>query len=348
MKDTKSATIVKEFLTKYPELPSLTLAKIIYKKNKLRWSSVDGVRNMIKYYRGQDGDRNRGKLADNTFVKPAGKLCPFDALPEPIKSLHDWKPYPVSGENILALFDLHIPFYAKPELGLVLKYAKKRVPDTIILGGDIIDFYSCSFWSTDPQVRNMLRDISQTLMILKCLRDSFPDTRIVFKVGNHEERLERYIRVKAADLIEGKAEDMPDDPIFKDIDIVKNFRKIIKADNLGIDVVENKRILKVGKHLHIIHGHEFGGGISVPVNPARTLFLRGKEIAMCGHFHQSSQHSVKTMGEKNIACWSVGCMCDLHPEYRPINEWNHGFAYIETSGDDFEVENKRIINMKIH
>jgi hypothetical protein len=31
----------------------------------------------------------------------------------------------------------------------------------------------------------------------------------------------------------------------------------------------------------------------------------------------------------------------------PLNKWNHGFAFIEIDGEDFQVQNKRIYKGKV-
>ena len=99
--------------------------------------------------------------------------------------------------------------------------------------------------------------------------------------------------------------------------------------------------------LNIIHGHEFGGSVFSPVNIARGLFLRGKVSAMQGHNHQSSEHSESNMNGELTTTWSLGCLCELHPAYLPINKWNHGFAIVDIDGQNFEVRNKRIHKGKI-
>ena len=345
---TLKAEIVKEYITKYPDCKNAQLARIIYKKNKKVWPNEESAYSAVRRAKGQAGKHNRNHTADKSFYAPAGNPAPYDKLPEPLKSFKDWKAYKIQGKRILGLFDLHIPYYDKGALLKAVEYGKKRDVDTILLGGDFMDFYGISFWCKDPNKRKILNEIKDGLKVILFLRETFPKAKIVYKIGNHEERLKRYVQAKAPELIESEPKTVEIDPILADVKIVQSLPDIINSYNLGVDVVDDKRIVKVGKYLNIIHGHEFCGGISIPVNPARTLYLKGKEIALCGHFHQTSQHVVTTIGGKNISCWSVGCMCEIHPEYRPINEWNHGFAFIERDGDMFEVENKRIINDKIY
>jgi len=38
----------------------------------------------------------------------------------------------------------------------------------------------------------------------------------------------------------------------------------------------------------------------------------------------------------------------MHPDYAPMNNWNHGFIEVEMDGDDFTVHNYKILNGKIY
>jgi hypothetical protein len=111
--------------------------------------------------------------------------------------------------------------------------------------------------------------------------------------------------------------------------------------------VGEKRIIKAG-NLNIAHGHEFPSGIASPVNVARGLYLRAKANAICGHFHKNSEHSETDINGHMTTTWSVGCLCDLHPLYMPINSWNQGVALITIDEEGkVDVQNRRIKNGKI-
>jgi len=121
-----------------------------------------------------------------------------------------------------------------------------------------------------------------------------------------------------------------------------------KARANGIEIIADKRYMKMND-LCVIHGHEYVGGISAPVNPARGLFLKGKVSCIQGHNHQTSEHTEPTMTGKMVTTWSLGCMSELHPAYMPLNKWNHGFAVVDLddNGLDFEVRNKRVLKGKV-
>ena len=113
-----------------------------------------------------------------------------------------------------------------------------------------------------------------------------------------------------------------------------------------VRVVESMDPIGVGKLL-IIHGHEFGGGFSSPVNPARGAYLKAKDCVLMGHEHRTSEHTEQSALGTTVTCWSMGCLCNLRPAYRPFNKWNHGFATLDLSGPDWRIENKRIVDGRV-
>lgn len=168
---------------------------------------------------------------------------------------------------------------------------------------------------------------------LDALRGAFPNAKMYFKQGNHDDRLERYLMVKAPELY-GMAD--------FEIDAIAEFGA------RGIEYIKDKRTVKAGK-LNILHGHELKGGLIPPVNVARGIYLRTNDNTVVGHWHRTSHHQEKDINGNVTSCWSVGCLSELNPEYMPNNRWNHGFAFI-TVGDDgtFDIENKMIIKGKVH
>jgi hypothetical protein len=126
------------------------------------------------------------------------------------------------------------------------------------------------------------------------------------------------------------------------------FTNIIKARARGIEIIGGKKPMKLN-NLWGVHGHEYVGGISAPVNPARGLFLRSKVSSFQGHCHQTSSHVESRLSGESIATYSIGCLSELYPDYMPFNKWNHGFAEIDLddNGQDYEFRNYRIKNGKV-
>ena len=118
---------------------------------------------------------------------------------------------------------------------------------------------------------------------------------------------------------------------------------ILDFEGRGIEFLDYFQVVYAGK-LPIVHGHEFKS-ISTSVNPARGLFLKANSWVLGGHSHRTSEHTGTNIKGDYLTTWSVGCLCDLHPEYNPFgNQWNWGLAIVENKENgDFEVENKRIL-----
>ena len=65
---------------------------------------------------------------------------------------------------------------------------------------------------------------------------------------------------------------------------------------------------------------------------------------MCGHCHTTSEHTDKNIQGAILTTWSVGCVCDLSPDYAPYGNWNWGFALVDVEKNgNFTVENHRIL-----
>jgi len=185
----------------------------------------------------------------------------------------------------------------------------------------------------DPRKRQFAEEIKTCKLFLEWLRNQFPKAEIIFKQGNHEERYDSYMFLKAPELL-GL-------PNFE-------FNTILDFQRLNIAEVKDMRPIKFNE-LFVIHGHEYKFAISNPVNPARGLYLRSKVNSITNHFHQSSSHSEKDIEDKITSCWSLGCLSDLHPDYMPLNKHNHGFGIVETVGNKlFNVYPYKIIDNEIY
>jgi len=224
--------------------------------------------------------------------------------------------------------DAHFPYHSDEAMNVMLNYADKYEPNNLILNGDMVDFFAVSRWEKNPEERNLSKELHIARQFLSHLRERFPKARIIYKIGNHEHRWESYMWTKAPEIC-GVAD--------------FELRKLLDFAKYGVEEVCDKQKMKAGKHLTIIHGHEIPGAFA-PVNFARTLQTNLGVCTIAGHRHQSSEHSFKTADDKFITCWSLGCLCDMRPDYAPINKWNHGFATLDLSGNDFFVDNKRIVN----
>jgi predicted phosphodiesterase len=327
---TKS-NVARELRAKYPNKPTHALAGMLYKDNKLLYKDQEDARKILRYIEGKNGSKDRKAVKDTEFfMEEARPVNPYK-LPDSDETVYE--PFIISGHKRIGIFsDIHVPYHNISSLTAAITFCKKEKIDALLLNGDTIDCHRLSRFIKDPKKRNFKLELDT----FKAMFDVFEKElkcKIYFKVGNHEERYEHFLYEKAGELV-GIEE--------------FEFENIIKARARGIDIIADKRYMLMNS-LAGIHGHEYIGGISAPVNPARGLNLKSKVSCFQGHNHQTSEHTEPTLTGKMVTTWSLGCLSELHPAYMPLNKWNHGFAVVDLdeNGEDFEFRNKRIYKGKI-
>jgi len=317
---TVAREIIIESIKANPNLPSRSLARMVFEKHPDLFDSIEHARALIRYYRGANGKESRGKFPDDTFSNKYN-------LPESEEDEYYAHQLP-SYRSMVLLYDIHLPYHFIPALNVALDDIKARQPDCIYIGGDMLDFYQLSRFQKDPRRRSFSEELEMGKKFFEILREISPNSDIIYQLGNHEERFENYMYTRAPELL-GVSE-------FK-------LQTLLQCATYGVEIIDKKRYAhKDG--LNIIHGHEFGQQIFTPVNPARGLYLKAKRNTICGHHHQTSEHSEADIEGNVVTCWSVGCLSGLNPEYRPLNKYNHGYATIEFEGGIFRVTNTRIVN----
>lgn len=328
------ADIAAEYCRKFPKAGNLTLARMLLRDHPRLFLNLESARTRLRLVRGASGESHRKTASHKPELTRIGKPGdPFAKLPKGLRHFDEHGPFLLEGvKRVAVLSDLHIPYHDSEAVRIAMRYLREYKPDCIILNGDIADVFSLSFWEKDPRKRNFAGELETVRTFLILLRTAFPKAQILYKLGNHEERFERYMSVKAPELL-GVSEFTLD--------------KLLHLEQLRIKSVGDRRPIKVGK-LSILHGHEFRWGITSPVNPARGFYMRAKDHVLAGHLHQPSHHSEKTINDVIISAWSTGCLCDLKPDYARHNSWAHGFATVTVSGEQFEVSNKKIINGRIY
>jgi predicted phosphodiesterase len=308
---------------KFPDAPNRTLAKRIAQECKC---TIEQARATIRRIRGAIGSNHRKKTTDKSLFRPRGKAGTKPQLPPSLAK--KWEPFELGTDiTVGILSDVHVPYHDEQALAAAVEYLKKRRPDVVLLNGDYGDFYTISRFLKNPKKRNFKREIKLQREGLQWLRSQFPKARLVYKLGNHDERFDHWLWNHA--------------PEISDLPQVR-LPSILGCKKLGIDVVGDGRPVMAGK-LAIFHGHELGGGIFSPVNAARGAFMRTTASVMIGHHHRTSSHTEPNWKHEEIACWSVGCLADLSPDFSRINKHNHGLAEVVVDGGgQFQVSNLRL------
>jgi predicted phosphodiesterase len=282
---------------------------MLAKKYPADFDSAEVARDAVRYQRGAAGPTPRMKA----------RTTPTAEAREMPKSLAEpWTPFELGeGLNVLSLSDAHVPYHDRQAIMAAVSWAVRRKPDVVLLNGDWADFYRASRWDQDPRAPRLNEERKIVVDSLAWLRSKFDKARIVYKLGNHEERWEKFIWQRAPEIY---------DVAQCSIDSLLEFQR------LGIEKVEDQRPVMAGL-LPIFHGHELPKGLTNPVNQARGAFLRTNASTLTGHGHQSSMQSHPSWDKKEAFSWSQGCLCDMHPEYARINKWDHSFAWIDVAKD---------------
>ena len=305
--------IAKKAVDRYQGYPSRTISRIILHQNGEYFDGdLEKIRNLVRYYLGKRGIKSRHNLKEKVEIPRTlrNKRTPFHLNPGL------W----------LLLYDLHIPFHEPKPIESAIQFGKDQKVTGILFPGDLQDCAAVSHWqSTSP--RKFDKELEMFIDFLDFFESEFPTEEKVWLPGNHEYRLDRYYQSKAPELI--------GTPLIA-------FDHILALEQRNIQRLEYQQIVMAGK-LPIIHGHEFK--MSTAVNPARGLLLKAKTWAICGHYHKTSEQPGKDLRGTLLTTWSVGCLCDLSPDYSPYgNDWNWGFAIVNVEKNgSFEVRNLRIL-----
>lgn len=250
----------------------------------------------------------------------------------PDSSSEDWKPFqlPLACNNILLISDLHIPYHDIAACTAAFNYGKEKNVNTIFINGDLIDFCLISRFEKDFKKRSVKFELDTVRAFLTSLREIFPTQEIYWLKGNHDIRLEAYLKVKAPELLDIQEFQLQD---------------LLKLNSFKIKIIEDYILVKAGK-LSITHGHHIMRGFFTPVNSARGVFMRCKQSTIISHVHKSSEHTEITMDGDMITTWSTGSLCECRTSYSPlVSNYSHGFAHIVVHKDKtYSVANKRIFN----
>jgi predicted phosphodiesterase len=212
--------------------------------------------------------------------------------------------------------DLHFPWNIK--LDGVVEYIKDLKPDTIILGGDVIDAdgtYGVDSWSAKDVEEKGIPAYERDAKIMKefvtTLVKASPKSDFVFLEGNHEDRYQRMFR-RYPTLLEGRFKFQRDGIPTG----IKSFKWIPYGNY--------ESFYRVGDAV-FMHG---------------TLFpdAHAKKMAYCytpykviyGHLHDFQAYTIHS-GNPNMPgryAVTAGCLCGRLPDYKKgmPNKWTNGFV----------------------
>ena len=241
-------------------------------------------------------------------------------------------------ERVGLIFDPHTPYHDVFAYGTAVDHLRNLKPKLtrLVLGGDFVDFYKISFFKSDPDRMSYREEVEIARQMLIDLRKIFPRIPIDYIEGNHEVRLFRHVLDNVPELAwNNKIEDI----------LHLGARNINYISNIA-RMCQGQEPYKLGK-LYVLHGHEKKVSYGA-INLARLFYLKCKENVIAGHHHRPDKSLVRTISGQYEAAFTVGTLGQLSEAYQPINDWAHGFAYVDVEDNgDFNVHNRVLINGKV-
>lgn len=301
-------------------LPSRTLAKSVLNSNPQLFGeyndeNIDKTRSLIRTIRYSNG--NKKAIDDKLFADR------FHGYFEP--DINDYAPFviPETITRMGILNDIHIPFHHKENLQAALDFLKTKEIDGLLLNGDILDCYESSSFLKDPRMRNMEDEFNMLREFIDTLNSEF-NCPIFYKLGNHEERIETSVLKTIPELVH-----------FVTFSNCLSDGGKFDFNEYKLTIIKDKRIVKFTDYLSILHGHEYRQSMTNPVGIARGLYMKARANAACGHSHKKDSFSARDITQRTVETNSIGCLCDMHPKYMPINNWQVGFAYVRRTEDNY-------------
>lgn len=286
---------------------------------------MENARSYLRMFTGNAGRAH--SISDKSQYRPPRKPGQLQPLPKFIEE--SWEPFEIDAKRNLVFGDPHIPFASKLAFESMLRFADEYNPHSIFVNGDWFDFYQISKFVKNPTIAHIEHELAVSTDTWAHLTQRYPRAKRFLKKGNHDERWESYI-FTAAPLLSGVPQ------------VVDAWMQAGGLSANGVTVIGDRRPVMLG-NLPVLHGHELGKGAASPVSPARGAFLKTQHTIMVNHWHRTSGSDHSDMFNAETYCWSLGCMCGLHPAYRPVNNWNWGFATVGVeSNGEFSVQNYRI------
>lgn len=221
--------------------------------------------------------------------------------------------YKTVDQRILCISDAHIPFNLPVS---IYKNYSRRV-DTIIVNGDLLDCFSCSSYPKKFKV-NLDEELILGREYISELIELIRPKKIVFIMGNHEYRMQRYVSDKLTNELFSV---IPTDPlgmIINDGFDVNDARNKIKTFYCSIRDMYADMDLEIiydadwwYKEGNVIFAHplSYSSGMLKTTEKAMNFFLHTDRTftgLVLGHTHK-----IGSFVQGGIKMYEQGCVCDL-------------------------------------
>lgn len=224
--------------------------------------------------------------------------------------------------------DIQFPFHDSNVMGKILKIIEDIQPDAILQIGDGIDFPQVSQWTkgtAGEYAPTLQAHIEGYKQLLTRIREAAPKAAITWLEGNHDLRLEDFIRKYAAPLTTLDA---------------LSFDNLFSLREIGVEYVKGP--IRIASNTYAIHGHESGGYAAQP-QAWELKFVRrygSEKNVIFGHTHQPFLLTRAYGFNGKVTprfTMNVGSVMDpTHARYVKDGSvsWTMGFGFIRDNGKE--------------
>ncbi|MBA7661934.1 hypothetical protein ES703_69954 [subsurface metagenome] len=224
--------------------------------------------------------------------------------------------------------DTHNPFQDQRALREVELFLGDLQPGLVLYPGDMGDFYQLSKFDKNPHRATKLQsDLNSTASLFKRQRVSLPNTRMIFELGNHEDRLRRFL--------------WSGSPALASLDCL-TVEGLYKLKESEVECVDYEEGVLINGVFLVDHGD------MIRAHSSYTAKGMSDKHGGCGiHGHSHRLGSYYKRDRFGIwGWWENGCLCSLDPDWIQNPNWQQGFSIVHFTKDRFWVEQIQIINRK--
>lgn len=209
---------------------------------------------------------------------------------------------------------------------MLTNFIRRIKPDQLVLAGDVTDFYTISKFLKDPSRKENLQDeLNDCYNVLFDFRELDENMEIDYLQGNHEKRLETYLRSNARALAE--------------LDALK-IESLLDFE--GLNIHYHRDGIWLGD-LFVYHGSLVRKDSGATAKAER---IKNGCSGMSGHTHRDGKSAIRTRGG-HLCWWENACLCSLNPEYvAGVADWVHGWSLVTVTNRRPLVEQIAVINGK--
>lgn len=217
--------------------------------------------------------------------------------------------------RLLAIPDMQVPFHDRRALASVEKYMADERWDEVVYMGDFLDMYPLASFNRNAmrkvEGKTVLKEYQAGNEILdrheRIVRKRNPHAKFTYLVGNHEDRVRRYV------------DEFPQ--LAGIIDLEAGLR--LRERKYGVVWCYPKG------DVHQVGDAFFHHGLYTGSNPAKKMVDNYGVNMFFGHVHSMETHGKVLWGRgKAIVGQSLGCLCRYDLDYVGHNpkSWQHGFG----------------------